>query len=139
MVALAVLAAVIVPAGLLIAGLLLLGMAMPAAGHTLARRGWVAPGALALILPASVVLVFLVAWRGDSERSAWSDGGADVRALWVGALALAAAAAALQLWVMMRYEDGVASRVRSVAAGAGGAAMLVLFAALVTAWLTGIE
>jgi len=127
-----------IPPVLLVAGLFLLGLSMPSARGALHRRGWIAPVTLALIVPGSLVLLFLLAWRGDSETSTWADAGGDVRAVWVAALALGAAASAAQWWVMIRDEHGVTPRLRSGGTALAGVAMLVLFAALLVAWLASL-
>lgn len=127
------------PPALLVAGLMSLGMAMPSARDTLARWGWIAPATIALIIPAVLVLLFLLAWRGDGADSAWASGDAKTRAASVAAFALAVPAAAVQWWVMLRGEGVLAGRTRSAGAAVGGAAMLALCAALILAWLAGLR
>lgn len=127
------------PPALLVAGLLLLGMAMPSARDTLERWSWTAPATFLLIVPASLALLFLLAWRGDGDASGWARGGADLHVLSVAALGLGGAALAVQWWVMVRADGALAPRTRSVGAAFAGVAMLGLFAALILAWLTGLR
>lgn len=127
------------PPALLVAGLLLLGMAMPSARATLERWQWTAPATFLLVVPASLALVFLLAWRGDGDASTWARGGADVRVISLAALGLSVVAMTVQWWVMIRADGVLEPRTRSVGAAVAGTAMLLLFAALILAWLGGIE